>query len=346
MPTVSVLFPVYNASNDLARALNSLLVQTYSDFEIIAIDDGSTDGSGEMLEKFSQVDSRIRIFHQPNAGSLGKTLNKALEHARGKYIARQDADDASTPNRLGNQVEYLDTHPKTGLCGTWTWYIDSILGPLFSLEIPDNHKRLKRYLEKGMNPFVHGSIMGRTTLFQKLGGYRGSYAEDYDLWLRMSDITQLGYCTSLGYYFWRSVGGISYGAHQRQTELIKLYLKLKLERKDIGKEETNWADEYGKIINMPSTETKPDEREASMHYSRAIQLLRHGDFKFSQKEFSIAASGSGSYALKARRNLYLLGVAPIVFFVYKILQSQEPFHYSRNLPKGTTIPSNIINPES
>src|SRR5450759_3347110 len=108
MPTVSVLFPVYNAVSDLARALRSLLNQTYQDFEVIAIDDGSTDGSGELLDKFECEDTRLRVIHQPNAGALGKVLNRAADLAKGKYLARQDADDASHPSRLEEQVHYLD----------------------------------------------------------------------------------------------------------------------------------------------------------------------------------------------------------------------------------------------
>ncbi len=345
MPTVSILLPVYNAVKDLPRAIHSLLNQTFLDFEVIAIDDGSNDGSSEMLDTFSQKDARIRVFHQSNAGALGITLNKALEHAQGQYIARQDADDASHPTRLENQVRYLGSHPQIGLCGSWTWFIDSGLGPLFSLELPDNHKLLMGYLNKGMNPFVHGSIMGRTDQFRKIGGYRGSYAEDFDLWLRLGEITRLGTCTSLGYYFWRSSGGISHGAYSSQVGLTQLYLKLKNERIRFGKEILSWKDEYLKIISTPKTETSPNERELSMHYSRAIQLLRSGVFKEARDEFTLAAPGDGIYSQKARRNLAFFGFAPIIAAFYHLFETQEPFHYSRRLPKGTKLPSGIINPE-
>ena len=346
MPIVSILLPVYNAVKDLPRAIHSLLNQTFLDFEVIAIDDGSNDGSSEMLDTFSQKDTRIRVFHQPNAGALGITLNNALQHAHGKYLARQDADDASHPTRLENQVQYLDSHPQIGLCGSWAWFIDSGLGPLFSLELPDEHKLLMGYLNKGMNPFVHGSIMGRTDQFRKIGGYRGSYAEDFDLWLRLAEITQLGICTSLGYYFWRSIGGISFGASTRQAGLIQLYLQLKSERALLGKETSVWEDEYQKIMRIPTREAIPNEREASMHYARAIQLLRRGVFKPAREELFLAAAGNGVYSQKAHRNLAFFGFAPIIAAFYKFLEKQEPFHYSRRLPVGTKLPSNIINPET
>ena len=177
MPLISVLLPVYNAANDLPRAVNSLLHQTLQDFEVIAIDDGSTDGSGDLLDRYAHADPRIRVFHQENAGALGKVLNRAAELARGKFLARQDADDASEPSRLENQVAYLEGHQNTGLCGTWAWFIDTNLGPLFSLELPDNHTLLSHYLNKGLNPFVHGSLMLRAEVFQKTLAARKSGPE-------------------------------------------------------------------------------------------------------------------------------------------------------------------------
>jgi glycosyltransferase involved in cell wall biosynthesis len=339
MPTVSILLPVYNAVDDLPRALHSLLNQTYRDFEVIAIDDGSTDGSGELLDKYAYADARIRVFHQENARALGKVLNRAAALAQGKYLARQDADDASAPSRFENQVKYLATHPNTGLCGTWAWFIDASLGPLFSLELPDNYAHLSRYLNKSMNPFVHGSVMLRADVFQKIGGYRGSYAEDFDLWLRISEITRLGMCTTLGYYYWRSLGGISSGANLRQRSLNQLALKLHSERIRLGREMTNWQSEYQKILNMPSAESGIDERQTLLHYSRGLQLLRRSRFEASRDELKLAAAGQGLYAKKARRNLSAFWIAPILAAIYHCLELREPFHFARRLPTGTQLPA-------
>jgi glycosyltransferase involved in cell wall biosynthesis len=339
MPIVSVLLPVYNAANDLPLVLNSLLMQTFIDFEIIAINDGSTDSSGELLERYAHKDHRIRVVHQENAGSLGKVLNHAAELASGKYMARQDADDLSDVSRLYNQVEYFEEHSNTGMCGTWTWYIDASLGPLFSLELPDNHAQLNRYLNKGMNPFVHGSVMLRREIFQKMGGYRGSYAEDFDLWLRMSEVTKLGMCTTLGYYYWRSVGGISAGANLRQISLNRLALKLHFERIQFGHEIIDWQSEYQKIINMSSAESNPVERQTLLHYSRGLQLLRRQRFDDSRAEFYKAAAGQGIYAKKAKRNLSVFGLAPVLSIIYHLLEKREPFRFARRLPNGTKLPS-------
>lgn len=338
MPVVSVLLPVYNALPDLARALHSLSAQSLTDFEVIAIDDGSTDGSGEKLEEYAQADPRFRIFRQPNAGALGKVLNRAAELAQGKYLARQDADDASEPSRFENQVKYLEAHHETGLCGTWAWFIDARLGPLFSLELPDDHALLSHYLTQGMNPFVHGSLMLRAEVFRKAGGYRGSYAEDFDLWLRMGEIAHLGMCKTLGYYFWRSVGGISAGANLRQRSLIRLALKLHSERLQLGHETTNWQGEYQKIIDRPTAESDPAERQTLLHYARGLQLLRRQRFDASRAELEQAAAGQGLYAKKARRNLSTFWLAPALSIAYRIMETREPFHFARRLPQGTELP--------
>jgi glycosyltransferase involved in cell wall biosynthesis len=338
MPTVSILLPVYNALPDLPRALRSLQAQTFTDFEIVAIDDGSTDGSGELLEQYAQADSRIRVFHQTNAGALGKVLNRAAELARGQYLARQDADDASAPTRLEKQLAYFQKHPETGLCGTWAWYIDTELGPLFSLELPDEHGRLINFMKARKNPFIHGSVMLRTNIFQKTGGYRGSYAEDFDLWLRMSEITRLGICTTLGYYYWRSVGGISAGAHLRQQALIKLVLMLHSERIRLGHEVSSWESEYQKILNLPAAESSTLERQSSVQYARGLQLLHQGRFDAAHTELEKAATGQGQYAQKARRNLSIFWLAPALAALYSFVRRQEPEHFARRLPIGTTLP--------
>jgi len=338
MPVVSVLLPVYNAIHDLPRVMSTLREQTFSDFEIIAIDDGSTDGSAKWLDHYISLDRRLRVFHQPNAGALGKVLNRAAELAEGRYLARQDADDASALTRFEEQVHYLDHHPQVGLCGTWNWQIDSQLGPLFSSELPDNPALLLRFLQKGMNPFIHGSVMMRADLFRQTGGYRGSLVEDFDLWLRMSEITHLGICEKLGYYYWHSAGGISSGAHIRQQKLVKLALKLHEERLLEGREVTAWNDEYEQIVNAHVAEDNPDERKTSRHYARSIHLMRVGRWQAASAELTQAAAGQGQYARKAKRNLFFFGLAPFVGAIYRLIETQELQFYAKNLPAGTSLP--------
>jgi glycosyltransferase involved in cell wall biosynthesis len=344
MPLVSVLLPVYNSIQDLPRAIHSLRIQTFDDFEVIAIDDGSTDKSGQVLDEYAHSDARIRVFHQANAGNLGTVLNKAAELARGKYFARQDSDDASAVTRLEEQVQYLDSHPRVGMCGTWNWHIDSKLGPLYSSELPDDHTLLLRFLERGMNSFIHGSVMMRADLFRKVGGYRGSLVEDFDLWLRMSEITQLGMLTKIGYYYWHSSSGLSSGAHIRQQRLVKLIIRLHQERMRLGHEETNWDNEYEQIINAYISESNPDERKTFIHYAHSHHLIRLGRWDDAKAELIQASTGQGQYAKKAKRNLSFIWIAPAIAAVYRLLETREPQFYARTLATGTPLPEYIQKP--
>jgi glycosyltransferase involved in cell wall biosynthesis len=291
-----------------------------------------------LLNEFANSDPRVRVFHQQNAGALGKVLNRAAELAEGRYLARQDADDASAPDRLAGQVRYLDAHPTVGMCGTWNWQIDSQLGPLFSSELPDDNSLFLGFLEKGMNPFIHGSVMMRADLLQKVGGYRGSLVEDFDLWLRMSEISRLGVYQGLGYYYWHSSEGISSGAHIRQQLLVKLVLKLHKERLRFGQELTAWDREYQQIINMHIAEASPGERKTSSHYARSIHLMRLRRWEAARVELTEAATGQGQYAQKAKRNLSFFKFAPLVGAIYRLIETQELQRYAKTITPGTPLP--------
>ena len=114
-PKISVILPVYNGQHYLTEAIDSVLIQSSSDFELIIIDDGSTDDSAAIIKKLD--DPRIRFFQQANKG-LSATLNRAIPLAKGEYIARQDADDVSFPLRFQKQIAYLDSHLDVGMVGT------------------------------------------------------------------------------------------------------------------------------------------------------------------------------------------------------------------------------------
>lgn len=116
-PMVTVLMPVYNAAEYLNEAIDSMLDQTYSDFELLIINDGSTDESTSIINSY--IDNRIRVIqHSPNQGLIA-SLNEGISNSRGKYIVRMDADDISLPNRIERQVNFMEQHPDVGLCGTW-----------------------------------------------------------------------------------------------------------------------------------------------------------------------------------------------------------------------------------
>lgn len=190
-PRISLVMPVRDGARWLGEAICSVQAQTLADFELIIIDDGSKDDSPLIIETIAQGDSRVRAIRQERLG-LVAALNRGLSEARGKFIARLDADDLAHPQRLRHQSEYLDSHPEIGLLGTWAVQIDEQGSSIGFLKPPTRPEKLAPLLAR-MNPFVHSSIMVRDTALKKVGLYRPAFegAEDYDLWMRISEVTKI-----------------------------------------------------------------------------------------------------------------------------------------------------------
>jgi glycosyltransferase involved in cell wall biosynthesis len=185
-PLVSVLLPVYNGADYVADGVKSILAQSYDNFELIIINDGSRDDSAKIVDQFT--DARIRAYHQGNLG-LAATLNRGIQLARGKYLARQDQDDLSLPQRFQKQVAFLEAHEEYGMVGTWAEIrsADKTAPKLHSH--PSESLALKFDLLFD-NPFVHSSMMIRKTVIDRVGGYTTDKArqppEDYELWSRVA----------------------------------------------------------------------------------------------------------------------------------------------------------------
>lgn len=180
--------PVYNADLFVREAIESILSQTWSDFEFLIINDGSTDSSRKIISSFN--DPRIRLIDNPSNMGLTKSLNKGLKLAKGEYIARQDADDISYPKRLERQVQFLDTNSDVALLGTQALAINEKGRPHQTnfLRIPVGMPAIRWYL-MFQNAFVHSSVMFRRSIvWEKLGGYDESFerAQDYELWSRIA----------------------------------------------------------------------------------------------------------------------------------------------------------------
>ncbi len=190
MPLVSVIMSVYNGERYLAQAVESILAQTETDFEFIIINDGSTDGTAELLRSYATRDTRIIVLDQSNHG-LTVSLNRALSEARGTYIARMDADDISAPDRLKKQIARLATHPDYGCVGSDILRIDEH-GAEKGVEKLSRFDIVKRLPKR--NTLVHGSLMFRAEVVTSLGGYRTDYryAQDYDLLLRLLSVAKVG----------------------------------------------------------------------------------------------------------------------------------------------------------
>jgi len=188
MPKVSVIMSVYNGEKYLKEAIESILNQTFRDFEFIIVDDGSTDKTPEILNEYAKKDKRIKIITNPKNIGLTKSLNKALKIAKGEFIARIDADDISLPERLEKQVEFMKKNPEVGLLGT-AYYEINQEGKIIGKKIfPLTDNELRKILIK-YNPFFHSSVMIKKIALDKVGLYDESFptAQDYDLWLRIAE---------------------------------------------------------------------------------------------------------------------------------------------------------------
>jgi glycosyltransferase involved in cell wall biosynthesis len=185
-PTVSVVLSVRNGGSDLPQALGTILNQSFADFELIAINNGSTDGTGDYLDSIG--DPRVRVFHQADAG-LAVALNRGISLARGRYIARQDHDDLADSSRLAKQVAFLDTHADHALVGTRAeiWVGDTPSGRFHDHPTEDAELRFALLFN---NYFVHSSVMMRKAALDEVGMYAIDRSrqppEDYELWSRIA----------------------------------------------------------------------------------------------------------------------------------------------------------------
>ena len=193
-PAVSVLMPVHNGEKYLGEAIESILNQTFCDYEFVIINDGSTDGTQDILSDYERREERIRVLSQQRQG-LAATLNLGLEMARGEYIARMDADDISHPERLATQVTYLQKHPEVGLAGTNCYPVDSAGtvggGPFPGRSLDGSQVVWDLYWG---NPIVHPSVMYRATDVIACDGYPTGYsyyAEDLALWFKVVSVTEV-----------------------------------------------------------------------------------------------------------------------------------------------------------
>jgi len=184
-PRVSIVMPVFNGGAYLTEAVESLLAQTLSDFELVAVDDGSDDGSVAVLEGFRERDRRVRPIFAAHQGIVA-ALNRGVTEARAEYVAIANADDVSIPERLARQARYLDEHEQVAVVGSAVETIDEVGRPGHRLRFPSEPGRVRATLRKH-NCFAHPSVMFRRSVVAAVGGYRIDYAEDYDLWLRISE---------------------------------------------------------------------------------------------------------------------------------------------------------------
>jgi len=194
-PVVSVVMPVYNCERYVAKAVESILAQTFADFEFLIIDDGSSDESPAIMRRYQELDSRIRFSQRPHEnGNYVTALNHLIEMARGEFIARMDADDISSPERFDRQVAYLRAHPKVVAVSSRILCVDNELCPIREMCTEETHERIdEAHMRAEPGQMSHPAAMIRTDAIRRVNGYRADYcsAEDFDLWLRLAEIGSL-----------------------------------------------------------------------------------------------------------------------------------------------------------
>lgn len=191
-PAVTVALSVYNDAGFVAQAIESVLAQSFTDFEFLIVNDGSSDQSPAIIDAFAARDPRVRVIHQDNRGLIA-SLNRLIEEARAPLIARMDGDDICLPERLAMQVAFMAAEPACGAVGAQSRDIDMQGRAIPGLDHkPLDHAGIVAQLGKS-SPLCHPVVMMRTDLVRRLGGYRAAYryCEDFDLWLRMAEVAEL-----------------------------------------------------------------------------------------------------------------------------------------------------------
>jgi glycosyltransferase involved in cell wall biosynthesis len=186
-PKVTILMSVYNSEKYLREAINSILGQTFKDFEFLIIDDGSKDGSVDIIRSYA--DPRIRFIQNDKNIGLTRSLNKGLKLARGEYIARMDGDDIALSDRLEKQVSFLDKYEDIKLVGSSYYEIDENDKVVGHVDCLTNNDDIQRRFLLPNNCFCHPSTMFRKECIEKVGTYREffKYSQDYDLWRRIAE---------------------------------------------------------------------------------------------------------------------------------------------------------------
>lgn len=273
-PQVSVIIGAYNEEDTIARTLQSLLGQTMGDFEIIVVDDGSTDETAEVVAEFT--DRRIRLITTDQNQGLPGALNSGIDAARGEYIARADADERSLPYRLQCQSEVLDEQSDVQAVGCWYTYVGRDGKQLVDERIStDRSFSVTDLLENGAG-VAHGSMMIRADALSKVEGYREAFqlAQDYDLWLRMAEEFDPGWLHVVpSVLYERTIEASQLQKRHRQRVYSDAAQECARMRKTGGTDAQILEDLSERVERADGPEYTPREEEGMYHYLIATKLL-------------------------------------------------------------------------
>ena len=299
-PLISVVMPVYNAEKYLDEAITSLLIQSYENFEILAINDGSTDSSVEILKKYASIDTRVKIISQKNKGIVA-VLNRGIDEAKGEYIARMDADDVSFPNRFKDQIETFQNNPDADLVYGDFEVIDEQSRFMYRELTPPLNEDIQEALFV-RNPIAHGSVMFKKDIIERVGYYSDEFGptEDLELWMRISRQGILvGTGSSL--YRWRvNTTGITMTNNKESQKRGKEHsdnrwndvnpvLKTRAELIETGRYYLEKYPKFGHYYKLQSLEDRAQI---------ATKLMRKGKALFGMQQLFVIAS-TGRTGLRA-----------------------------------------------
>jgi glycosyltransferase involved in cell wall biosynthesis len=238
MPRVSILMPVHNGEKYLAATLDSLLGQTFTDFELLVNDDGSQDNTPAILSAYSRRDSRIVPLRNESNKGIAATVNALFPRARGEYVTRQDSDDLAEPELLERLVAFLDANPNIGLVACQVNWIDG-QGKLFAEEPASNARLTNDELQTGLlvnNCLATGSVMVRRELLDRAGNYDEGLlqVEDYDLWLRVAEVTRLARLPEKLHYYRKHSESITRRRHHQTHYEVAQVLERSIRRRNLG----------------------------------------------------------------------------------------------------------------
>lgn len=278
-PRVSVVMPVHNGQQYLALAIESILQQTFRDFEFFIVNDGSTDHSEEIIQSYAARDPRIVALKSVKRG-LAEALNTGCRAARADYVARMDCDDIARPDRFARQVEWLDQHPDVAVLGGAAQLIDAEGRPLSELRYKPEGDSLKNALSS-RSCVIHPSVMMRKAILRKVGLYRESCApaEDYDLWSRVADshvVMNLPGAVLLD--FRMHDGQVSQTKRRRQLVIAMAVQRAAIIRRHTG---TDPLAKYADVDDMAArdlgiTDCDIERAHIDIEYHRAIDLVGRG----------------------------------------------------------------------
>jgi glycosyltransferase involved in cell wall biosynthesis len=219
--------PAYNAERYVADAIASILGQTFQDFELIVIDDASTDSTWEIITRHAGLDPRLKPLRNSSNLKIAKTLNRGIEMARGRYVARMDADDWSYPDRLEKQYEFMESRPEIVLSGGTIEVCDDALSCINRRQYPKADAEIREKIFF-YSPFCHPAIICRTDMLRRADGYNESLevAQDYDLYFRMGRLGVLANMSDCIHKL-RTHGMSSSISRSKLQERNTLYIRLK-----------------------------------------------------------------------------------------------------------------------